>query len=179
MKHYDLSDWESASVFEVMLPKRLEYYEKLKHVLEALFEPEMLIESVTNNQDADTLWLRRLCEQEGWTTEQFRSWIQSLTAVFRGYSIYEVDGRFYDRAKREAFDERVLIIRFIIHNTQVNEGMPSSVLAKAKEAVSALVLARFAEELGKEKEVWATWGSLQLQIARRISEGSRPADSSS
>jgi hypothetical protein len=42
------------------------------------------------------------------------AWIRTLGRASRGYSIYEMDGRYL--APQGPIDERVLVIRFIFHN---------------------------------------------------------------
>src|SRR5262249_19516083 len=80
------------------------------------------------------------------------AWIKTLCQASRGYSIYEMDGRYI--SPQGPVDERVLVIRFIFHNPSVPADARTDFLASSLEVVNYLVAQRFADELGVEEEIW-------------------------
>ena len=94
-------------MYEVILPKKLGYFGKVQEVLEDLFD-EQAIRAVPFIQK----FIRDRRRQAGDFDED--SWIKTLCQASRGYSIYEMDGRYL--SPQGPVDERVLVIRFIFHN---------------------------------------------------------------
>ena len=93
-------------------------------------------------------------------------WIKTLCQASRGYSIYEMDGRYL--APQGPVDERVLVIRFIFHNAAEAPDPRTDFLAASLEVVNHLVARRFAHELGVEEEIWfVEYDSPRLAIWRR------------
>jgi hypothetical protein len=80
------------------------------------------------------------------------AWVKSLCQASRGYSIYEMDGRYLSATG--PVDERVLVIRFIFHNPAATNDPGHDLLAASLEVVNHLVARRFASELGVEEEIW-------------------------
>src|SRR5436309_351758 len=103
MADYHLVGPKPARMYEVILPKKIGYFGKVQEVLEDLFN-EQAIRKVPFVRRA----IRKLPEEEQ------EAWIRRLSAASRGYSIYEMDGRFL--TPNGPVDERVLVIRFIFHN---------------------------------------------------------------
>src|ERR1700709_2829233 len=105
MPGYQLEGPKAARMYEVILPKKLGYFGKVQEVLEDLFS-EKAIRKVTFVKRAiqkykkDPTFKEDLC-------------VKTLTSASRGYSIYEMDGRYLSR--NGPVDERVLVIRFIFH----------------------------------------------------------------
>jgi hypothetical protein len=95
------------------------------------------------------------------------AWIKTLSRAARGYSIYEMDGRYL--SPQGPVDERVLVIRFIFHNPGNEVSAPKTdFLAASMEVVNHLVAHRLAVELGVEEEIWfLEYSNPQLAIWRK------------
>ena len=106
------------------------------------------------------------------------AWIKTLGRASRGYSIYEMDGRYL--SPQGPVDERVLVIRFIFHNPddETPPGPPGTdFLAASLEVVNHLVAHRFAEELGVEEEIWfLEYPETRLAIWRKDRAGPAAGD---
>lgn len=145
MGDYQLEGPKPARMYEVILPKKLGYFGKVQEVLEDLFREEAIRaipfvrQSIRREHRRDPAF-----DEEGW--------IRTLCRASRGYSIYEMDGRYLSPSG--PVDERVLVIRFIFHNPGDGSSGPTDVLAASLEVVNHLVAHRFAEELGVEEEIW-------------------------
>src|SRR5690242_3481317 len=107
MAGYSLEGPKPARMYEVILPKKLGYFGKVEEVLEDLFHEEAIRKvpfvqrSIAANRRRDAAF-----DEE--------AWIKTLCQASRGYSIYEMDGRYLSPGG--PVDERVLVIRFIFHN---------------------------------------------------------------
>jgi hypothetical protein len=151
-----------ARMYEVILPKKLGYFGKVQEVLEDLFD-EQAIRAVPFIQQAIALRRRRYA---GFDEE---AWIKTLCQASRGYSIYEMDGRYL--SPHGPVDERVLVIRFIFHNPIDSNDSRTDFLAASLEVVNYLVAHRFANELGVEEEIWfLEYHQPQLAIWRKGSD---------
>ena len=106
MSSYQLEGPKPARMYEVILPKKLGYFGKVQEVLEDLFD-EPAIRSVPFVKQS----IARRRRNPDFDDE---AWIRSLCRGCRGYSIYEMDGRYLSASG--PVDERVLVIRFIFHN---------------------------------------------------------------
>ena len=158
---------KSARMYEVILPKKLGYFGKVQEVLEDLFD-ENAIRKIPFVKKT----LRG--QRKGDASFNEDEWIRTLCRASRGYSIYEMDGRYL--SPKGPVDERVLVIRFIFHN----EGQTGTdgLLAASLEVVNHLVAHRFAEELGVEEEIWfLEYPQINLSIWRKDEHNS--AESSS
>lgn len=148
MPDYRLEGPKTARMYEVILPKKLGYFGKVQEVLEDLFDEgairdiPFVQQSIAERRDADV-------------TFDENAWIKTLCRASGGYSIYEMDGR-YLSSRFGAIDERVLVIRFIFHNTGLPEPVDprTDFLNVSLEVVNHLVAHRFAEELGVEEQIW-------------------------
>jgi hypothetical protein len=160
MANYHLEGPKPARIYEVILPKKLGYFGKIQEVLEDLFN-EQAIRNVPFVQQA----IARRHRQEASFDEE--GWIKTLCQASRGYSIYEMDGRYL--SPQGPVDERVLVIRFIFHNPAEAPADPrTDFLAASLEVVNHLVAQRFAHELGVEEEIWCVeYHSPRLAIWRR------------
>jgi hypothetical protein len=164
MADYQLEGPKPARIYEVILPKKLGYFGKIQEVLEDLFD-EQAIRKIPFVQQA----IARRHRQDSAFDEE--NWIKTLCHASRGYSIYEMDGRYL--SPHGPVDERVLVIRFIFHNPA--EPNPTEApdprtdfLAVSLEVVNHLVAQRFAHELGVEEEIWfVEYHSPRLAIWRR------------
>ena len=161
MASYSLEGPKPARMYEVILPKKLGYFGKIQEVLEDLFDEEAIRaipfvkETIARNRRSDPSF-----DDDGW--------IKTLGRASRGYSIYEMDGR-YLSAQAGPIDERVLVIRFIFHNPGVGTGdHGTDFLAASQEVINHLVAHRFASELGIEEEIWfLEYNHTQLAIWRK------------
>ncbi len=145
MAGYRLEGPKEARMYEVILPKKLGYFGKVQEVLEDLFSEEAIREvPFVKRSIAESRERARVFDEE--------LWIKTLCRASRGYSIYEMDGRYL--SPRGPIDERVLVIRFIFHNSGRGPDPETDFLATSLEVVNHLVAHRFAEELGVEEEIW-------------------------
>jgi hypothetical protein len=156
---YQLVGPKPARMYEVILPKKLGYFGKVQEVLEDLFD-EQAIRAVPFIQK----FIRQRRRQAGDFDED--SWIKTLCQASRGYSIYEMDGRYL--SPEGPVDERVLVIRFIFHNPSEPADFRTDFLAASLEVVNYLVAHRLAVELGVEEEIWfLEYHQPQLSIWRK------------
>lgn len=160
MPDYLLEGPKPARMYEVILPKKIGYFGKVQEVLEDLFDEEAIRDipfvktSIARNRQANPGF-----DEDGW--------VKTLCRASRGYSIYEMDGRYL--SPRGPIDERVLVIRFIFHNPGAETpASKTDFLAASLEVVKHLVAHRFAEELGVEEEIWfLEYPHTQLAIWRK------------
>jgi hypothetical protein len=158
MAGYRLEGPKAARMYEVILPKKLGYFGKVQEVLEDLFNEEA-IRAIPFVQES-IRWAR--AADANFDEEQ---WVRTLCRASRGYSIYEMDGRYLSPAG--PVDERVLVIRFIFHN-RGDEDPHTDFLSASLEIVNHLVAHRFAEELGVEEEIWfLEYASTRLAIWKK------------
>jgi hypothetical protein len=145
MADYELEGPKPARMYEVILPKKLGYFGKVQEVLEDLFS-EDAIRAVP--------FVKKTIAQNRRRDPNFdeESWVKTLGRASRGYSIYEMDGRYL--SPQGPVDERVLVIRFIFHNPGGQADPKTDFLAASLEVVNHLVAHRFAAELGVEEEIW-------------------------
>jgi hypothetical protein len=161
MAEYRFVGPKPARMYEVILPKKIGYFGKIQEVLEDLFD-ERAIRNIPFVRQS----VARLREQDGFDEDV---WIKTLCQASRGYSMYEMDGRYL--SADGPIDERVIVIRFIFHNPEGTNGV-TDFLAASLEVVNHLVARRFAMELGVEEELWfVEYTHPQLSIWRRT-----PAD---
>jgi hypothetical protein len=146
MAAYKLEGPKPARMYEVLLPKKLGYFGKVQEVLEDLFN-EAAIRKIPFVKQSIARHRRRDSEFDD------EAWIKTLSRAARGYSIYEMDGRYL--SPEGPVDERVLVIRFIFHNPGGEASGPKTdFLAASMEVVNYLVARRLAVELGGEDEIW-------------------------
>lgn len=159
MGEYRLEGPKPARMYEVILPKKLGYFGKVQEVLEDLFHEEA-IRAVPFVRQSIARNRKRIKDFDE------ESWIKTLCQASRGYSIYEMDGRYL--AAQGPIDERVLVIRFIFHNPGDSADPRTDFLTASLEVVNHLVAHRFAEELGVEEEIWfLEYNHPQLAIWRK------------
>lgn len=139
---------KAARMYEVILPKKIGYFGKVQEVLEDLFN----VEAIRAIPFVERTIARNLANDPEFDVD---AWVNTLCRASRGYSIYEMDGRYI--SPTGPVDERVLVIRFIFHNP-AHETPPAKprldFLDASLEVVNHLVAHRFAEELGVEDEIW-------------------------
>ena len=167
---YQLVGPKPARMYEVILPKKLGYFGKVQEVLEDLFD-EQAIRAVP--------FIQKYIKQRRRGSGEFdeESWIKTLCQASRGYSIYEMDGRYL--SPHGPVDERVLVIRFIFHNPEDSSASAGNTdfLAASLEVVNHLVAHRFAEELGVEEEIWfLEYPQTNLAIWRKSKSSDTAAD---
>jgi hypothetical protein len=159
----------AARMYEVILPKKLGYFGKVQEVLEDLFD-EQAIRAIPFIQQSIT---RRRGQAAEFDED---AWIKTICQASRGYSIYEMDGRYL--SPEGPVDERVLVIRFIFHNPTEPADSRTDFLASSLEVVNYLVAHRLAEELGVEEEIWfLEYHQPQLAIWRKGAGKSDPDES--
>jgi hypothetical protein len=159
MAEYVLEGPKPARMYEVILPKKLGYFGKVQEVLEDLFNEDAIRAVPFVHQ---TIAKRRRHDP----SFDEEAWIKTLGRASRGYSIYEMDGRYL--SNQGPVDERVLVIRFIFHNPGGEADPKTDFLAASLEVVNHLVAHRFAAELGVEEEIWfLEYTNPQLMIWRK------------
>lgn len=144
MTPYAEKDWKRVLIYEVLLPKRLEYLGKLQDVLQTIFDEEKIRQVPA---------IRAALTDAG-PTDADRDWVSQVARVFTGYSMYEVDGRYVDPRTNQRSDERTTVIRLVIHDRGSEEGMSAEFQQLVDSAVRWLIGNRLAEELGTEGEIW-------------------------
>ncbi|MCA1686934.1 MAG: hypothetical protein LC745_13385 [Planctomycetia bacterium] len=166
MPEYRLEGPKPARMYEVILPKKIGYFGKVQEVLEDLFDEEA-IRAIPFVKESIARGRRR---DPGFDEE---TWVKTLTRASRGYSIYEMDGRYL--SPTGPVDERVLVIRFIFHNPAAEAAArkgETDFLDASLEVVNHLVAHRFAEELGVEEEIWfLEYPQPRLAIWRKNTDG--------
>src|SRR3954471_3169493 len=100
MGGYRLEGPKAARMYEVILPKKLGYFGKVQQVLEDLFREDAIRAVPFVKRSIG----RHRGRDPGFDEE---AWIKTLGRATRGYSIYEMDGRFL--APTGPVDERVLV----------------------------------------------------------------------
>jgi hypothetical protein len=159
-RSYQLEGPKPARMYEVILPKKLGYFGKVQEVLEDLFD-ERAIRAIPFVK-------RSIAHRRRDPSFDEESWVKSLCKASRGYSIYEMDGRYLSAVG--PVDERVLVIRFIFHNPAGGNDPQTDFLTASMEVVNHLVAYRFAHELGVEEEIWfLQYNDPQLAIWRKKS----------
>ncbi len=171
MADYQLEGPKPARMYEVILPKKIGYFGKVEEVLEDLFN-EQAIRAIPFVQKS----IARSRRRDPAFDED--TWIKTLCRASRGYSIYEMDGRYL--SPHGPVDERVLVIRFIFHNPgddRTAVAGSTDFLAASLEVVNHLVAHRFAEELGVEEEIWfLEYPQTNLAIWRKTKTSDKAAD---
>jgi hypothetical protein len=158
MSGYKLEGPKPARMYEVILPKKLGYFGKVQEVLEDLFHEEAI--------RAVPFVKQVIAERRRDPSFDEDRWVKTLTQASRGYSIYEMDGRYL--SPQGPVDERVLVIRFIFHNPGQKDDAKGDFLEASLEIVNHLVAHRFAEELGVEEEIWILeYNNTSLAIWRK------------
>jgi hypothetical protein len=162
MASYKLVGPKPARMYEVILPKKLGYFGKVQEVLEDLFDEEAVRKIPFVRK---SIAERRKDGHPGFDED---AWVKTLCEASRGYSIYEMDGRYL--SSEGPVDERVLVIRFIFHNAAESADPRTDFLSASIEVVNHLVARRFALELGVEEEIWfLEYDRPQLAIWKRES----------
>lgn len=158
MADYHFEGPKPARMYEVILPKKLGYFGKVQEVLEDLFD-ERAIREIPFVRES----IAERCKNPDFDED---GWIKTLCQASRGYSIYEMDGRFLSASG--PVDERVLVIRFIFHNLNGSDDPRTDFLTASVAVVNHLVAHRFARELGVEEEIWfLEYHEPRLSIWRR------------
>ena len=171
MFDYRLEGPKPARMYEVILPKKLGYFGKVQEVLEDLFNEEAI---------RKVPFVKRSIAKARKANKGFDedAWIKTLCRASRGYSIYEMDGRYL--SPTGPIDERVLVIRFIFHQTESSISSTTDFFAASLEVVNHLVAHRFAQELGVEEEIWfLEYTNTQLAIWRKDREPDAPDENDS
>ncbi len=165
MSEYRLEGPKPARMYEVILPKKLGYFGKVQEVLEDLFDEQAIL--------AIPFVKKSIANRKRDPNFDEDAWIKLLCQASRGYSIYEMDGRYL--SSNGPVDERVLVIRFIFHNPSGGADSKTDFLAASLEVVNHLVAHRFANELGVEEEIWfLEYHQPQLSIWRKQVDTDEP-----
>src|SRR5688500_7006487 len=98
MAQYRLEGPKPARMYEVILPKKIGYFGKIQEVLEDLFD-EAAIRKIPFVRQS----IARGRKQDGFDEDR---WVKALCTASRGYSLYEMDGRFL--GADGPVDERVI-----------------------------------------------------------------------
>jgi hypothetical protein len=162
MESYAIVGPKPVRMFEVMIPKKIEYFAKLQDILETLFDPQRM---------RGLPFLQQALKEAGVDLEE---WVEFASRMFTGYSIYEIDGRFVHPTSRAKFDERMLVIRIIFHDLRMRSGLGGDLAVRSEQAVRLLIADRLAVELGSEDEIWVLeYGEPALTIWQRTPQSGR------
>ena len=131
-----------AVMYEVFIPKKLEYFSIIETVLKTLFDKRLIekkLRLTPFGKDGD--------------------FIAELAAYFTGYSMYEVDGRYVDKSqsmtqKSRNIDERIIVVRLYFPLTEevIDEERFRSFLSIAMQMLVAQPLIKATDE----DEIWMT-----------------------
>jgi hypothetical protein len=109
LRGYEFNPSEAGILVEIYLPKRAEYQETLYQALTEGFEVEKVKAYLWKRRRDIKAFLKNHYIHEGLTKDK----VDKLKQMFSGYSMYEVDGVFYNRKTREIIEERTQVIRLI------------------------------------------------------------------
>jgi len=146
--HWDKD--RTSSVYEIFMPRRHEHV--LKFVLDSLFTrtkfariPEV-IEIMSHYGDESK-------EQQDQILGELFSACQRAIS---GYSMYEVQGRFFSAKQNKIVDEAGIVARLIVADLKcpVPGGGDVKVFNAARNMIEHLVVKRLAEEAPEEEEIW-------------------------
>lgn len=132
---YDLREGEQAIVYEVLLPKK--HGKQLRSVLDGFLAERELRKFPQVKKLLSSL-----------DPPEQTAVLRSFMSVVRGYSMYEVSGRF--SGPKGVVNEKSIVVRIIIPNPNGD----ARVQKLASTVVHFYLTSRFAEELGIEDEVW-------------------------
>lgn len=141
---YDFIPETEVIVYEIMLPKVHEA--KLKEVLDGFLDKDELRKSPPVKK-----LLNGIDDNPDWVEKELNEFME----VVKGYSIYQVKGRFKD-ANGVVVNEDTLIVRIIVPNPDRTKIDKPGIHKFSWNVISFFVTVRFAEELGVEDEVWFT-----------------------
>jgi hypothetical protein len=108
---YEFHFGDPGLFVEVYLPKKAEYQGALYKALTNGFNLALVQEHLRSNKTKVQSFLRRLRRVANYSDEQ----VDQLTAVYQGYSMYEVDGVFNNGTptKPHLYEERTQIVRLM------------------------------------------------------------------
>jgi hypothetical protein len=144
MGDYAEKEWKPVLIYEVLLPKRLEYLGKLQDVLETIFAEDKIRQVPAIRAELDA-------QPPG---SPVHRWVSDAAKIFTGYSMYEVDGRYLDPTSGQKSDERTIVIRLVIHDRAVETDLRPDFARLVDAAVRGLLGNRLSKELGTEGQIW-------------------------
>lgn len=152
---YEWMPDQPCRVFEVFLPAK--HREKLISVLDALLEKDEFArippvgKLVSDGHKLDDLF-------------------EDCRACISGYSIYEVEGRFFSKHRNKVDKEKSLVARLIVYDKSPFIGIDANLVGKAKDICKYLITERLAVEIGEEDEIWlVTFAHPQLSRWVKVS----------
>lgn len=144
---HDLAS-EPLAMFEVHIPKKIDYYRHIQDVLETLFDMYKVV-------DVPGVVNKMVQANDNYMSVKITKSLIQLSKMFQGYSIYEVDGRFLVEGK--PVDERILVVRFYIRGWTTEFSLPD-----IETAIQVLIGDRLAELMPNEKEIWIVQHQYQV-----------------
>jgi hypothetical protein len=105
---YHFHGYEPGIFAEVYLPKKAKYQGKLYETLTNGFDIERVKANFKEKKEYISILLKNFTEVGGYTDER----IDSMEPLYWGYSMYEVDGVFFN-PKKGTVEERTQVIRIM------------------------------------------------------------------
>jgi len=145
--------WDEARisiVYEIFMPRRHEHV--LKFVLDSLFTRTKFAR-IPEVVEIMSRFRGESKEKQDQILDEFFSTCQRAIS---GYSMYEVQGRFFSRKQNKIVDESSIVARLIVADLDcpVPGGGDVTVFNTAKRLVETLIVKRLAEEVPEEEEIW-------------------------
>jgi len=148
----ELIGFKKMNYIEIYLPAR--YKCKMLKIFDGLSDRDKLCKSKFWDEYPE------FKEKQGYFLDGF----EKLT---KGYSIYKVDGRFYNEEKKQFDDERSCVVRMLFANEdKKNNTIKDStkqqevdLLSIVYNFVTYFIVAELAFKFPKEKEIWFTHGT--------------------
>lgn len=111
LDHYEFCTAEAAIFVEVYLPKRAIFQGELYDALSEGFDPDVVRQYLQDHrQEIRDKYLRG--SYSGYLSDDYdKDPVESMGRIMGGYSLYEVDGVFFNTEKRRIDEERTQVIR--------------------------------------------------------------------
>lgn len=106
---YEYHGYEPAVFVELYLPKKAKYQGKLYEALTNGLRLGLVKENFRRKKEEIATFLKRYSEVGEYTDDR----INNIEPSYYGYSMYEVDGVFFNHNKRTIAEERTQIIRIL------------------------------------------------------------------
>lgn len=132
--HYHLEGYEPGIHVELYLPKKSRYQGKLYETLTRGFDLDKVKEHFLDPDKREPIAQLLESREQG---ADIDGRIESLEPFYRGYSMYEADGVFYNPDKK-IMEERSQIVRmmFIPNLTSISQSVPGMSIIELRRLVS-------------------------------------------
>ena len=145
--------WDKARasiVYEIFMPRR--HKRVLKFVLDSLFTRTKFVRI----PEVIEIMSRYQRESEKRRDQILGELFVACQKAISGYSMYEVQGRFFSANQSKIVDEKSVVVRLIVADLDcsVPGGGNVTVFNTAQRMIENLVVKRLAEEAPEEEEIW-------------------------